>query len=123
MRELQDGDCSRCRCSAAFPDSSGKIRRNDPARANGMHMLVEDGMEKVKSGQTTLEELIRVIGPQTKFERSCMTCGWMMDAKFLFCPNCGKFRQNYCLFCKLPLEEDWLSCPFCGKIKNEVDIQ
>jgi len=94
----------------------------DMARANGMHMLVEDGIEKVKCGLTTLEELIRVIGPQTKFERTCMTCGRMIDAKFLFCPFCGKFRQNYCLFCKLPLEEDWLSCPFCGKLKDVVEL-
>jgi type II secretory ATPase GspE/PulE/Tfp pilus assembly ATPase PilB-like protein/FixJ family two-component response regulator len=95
----------------------------DMARANGMHILVEDGIEKVKNGLTTLEELIRVIGPQTKFERSCQTCGRMIDAKFLFCPYCGKFRQNFCLFCKLPLEEDWLSCPFCGKGKELEAIE
>ena len=93
------------------------------ARANGMHMLVEDGIEKVKQGLTTLDELIRVIGPQTKFERSCMSCGRMIDAKFLFCPYCGIFRQNFCRFCKLPLEEDWLSCPFCGKVKETVEMQ
>jgi len=29
-------------------------------------MLVEDAIEKVKNGLTTLNELIRVIGPQTK---------------------------------------------------------
>jgi len=95
----------------------------DMARANGMHMLVEDGIEKVKNGLTTLEELIRVIGPQTKFERSCMTCGRMIDAKFLFCPFCGKFRHNYCLSCKLPLEEDWLSCPFCGRAKVDDEVK
>ncbi|MDD2319884.1 MAG: ATPase, T2SS/T4P/T4SS family [Geobacteraceae bacterium] len=91
----------------------------DMARANGMRMLVEDGLEKVKRGLTTLEELIRVIGPQTKFERSCMNCGRMIDAKFLFCPYCGIFRQNFCRSCKLPLEENWLACPFCGKVKAE----
>ena len=93
----------------------------DMARANGMHMLVEDGIEKVKNGLTTLDELIRVIGPQTKFERKCMSCGRMIDAKFLFCPYCGKFRQNFCRFCKVPLEENWLSCPFCGKVKDTVE--
>jgi len=89
------------------------------ARANGMKVLVDDGLEKVRAGMTTLEELIRVIGPQTKFERRCPTCERMIDAKFLFCPYCGSFRQNFCRACKLPLEEEWLSCPFCGKLKCE----
>lgn len=89
------------------------------ARANGMKVLVDDGLEKVRAGMTTLEELIRVIGPQTKFERRCPTCERMVDAKFLFCPYCGSFRQNFCRACKLPLEEEWLSCPFCGKLKGE----
>lgn len=91
----------------------------DMARASGMRMLVEDGLEKVKRGMTTLEELLRVIGPQTKFERKCINCDNMIDAKFLFCPYCGIFRQNYCRTCRLPLEEDWLSCPFCGQAKED----
>lgn len=93
----------------------------DMARANGMRMLLEDGLEKVKRGLTTIDELLRVIGPQTKFERKCGNCNHMIDAKFLFCPYCGFFRQNYCRNCKLPLEEDWISCPLCGKAKEEID--
>lgn len=95
------------------------------ARANGMKVLVEDGLEKVRAGMTTLEELIRVIGPQTKFERRCMQCGRMIDAKFPFCPHCGAFRQNLCRFCKAPLEEEWFTCPFCGKlrkIQEQLDV-
>jgi type II secretory ATPase GspE/PulE/Tfp pilus assembly ATPase PilB-like protein/FixJ family two-component response regulator len=91
------------------------------ARANGMKILVEDGIEKVRAGLTTLEELIRVIGPQTRFERRCQSCEKMIDAKFLFCPHCGVFRQNYCKFCKLPLEEIWLVCPFCGSKMDDTE--
>ena len=88
------------------------------ARANGMRTLVEDGVEKVRRGETTLDELVRVIGPQIVNERRCDHCERMIDAKFLFCPFCGAFRQNYCAACKLPLEEDWRSCPFCGTAKG-----
>lgn len=88
------------------------------ARANGMRTLIEDGLEKVKMGETTLDELIRVIGPQVGYERRCNNCERMIDAKFLFCPFCGTFRQNYCIGCKMPLEEEWMSCPFCGKEKS-----
>jgi type II secretory ATPase GspE/PulE/Tfp pilus assembly ATPase PilB-like protein/FixJ family two-component response regulator/RNA polymerase subunit RPABC4/transcription elongation factor Spt4 len=84
------------------------------ARANGMKTLIEDGVEKVKRGQTTLEELLRVIGPQTIYERVCSNCNKVVDAKFHFCPYCGSFRQNYCKSCRLPLEAEWSNCPFCG---------
>jgi type II secretory ATPase GspE/PulE/Tfp pilus assembly ATPase PilB-like protein/FixJ family two-component response regulator len=91
------------------------------ARANGMRTLLEDGVEKVKLGKTTLEEILRVIGPQTVHERSCANCMRMIDAKFLFCPFCGSFRQNSCKNCRMPLEMEWHTCPFCGKDKKETD--
>ncbi len=87
------------------------------ARLDGMKTLIEDGIEKVRGGMTTLEELLRVIGPQTTMECLCDKCGRLVDAKFLFCPYCGSFKQNYCTQCKMPLEEEWHSCPFCGKAK------
>ncbi len=92
------------------------------ARANGMRTLIEDGIEKVRQGETTLEEILRVIGPQIVHERKCVACGRMVDAKFLFCPFCGTFRQNCCKSCKMPLEEEWVSCPFCGKEKLATDL-
>jgi len=94
----------------------------DMARASGMKTLIEDGIAKVGNGDTTLEELIRVVGPQTKHERKCEICQRMIDAKFLFCPYCGTFKQNVCSHCKLPMEKDWDICPFCGgsKIKKAV---
>lgn len=90
------------------------------ARANGMHTLIEDGIEKVKLGETSLDELLRVIGPQIGYERQCPSCERLVDAKFVFCPFCGTFRQNYCRECRVPLEEEWISCPFCGQTKQPM---
>ena len=87
------------------------------ARAQGMLTLLEDGAEKVRRGETTLKELLRVIGPQMSYERSCPDCSRVIDAKFLFCPYCGAFRQNMCRHCKMPLDDDWTLCPFCGTQK------
>lgn len=87
------------------------------ARSNGMRTLIEDGIEKVKIGETSLDELLRVIGPQVGYERQCQSCERLVDAKFIFCPHCGAFRQNYCRECRVPLEEEWISCPFCGRTK------
>lgn len=92
------------------------------ARAGGMKTLIEDGIEKVRSGITTLEELIRVIGPPTRYERQCEQCNRMIDIKFLFCPYCGVFKHNICHNCKMPLEEEWTTCPFCGIIKKNKNI-
>ena len=76
-------------------------------------------MEKVKAGLTTLEELIRVLGPQTGNERTCGGCERLIDPKYVFCPYCGTFRSNYCHTCKLPMEEEWVRCPFCGGLKRD----
>jgi type II secretory ATPase GspE/PulE/Tfp pilus assembly ATPase PilB-like protein/FixJ family two-component response regulator len=84
------------------------------ARANGMRTLLEDGLEKVRRGWTTLEEVLRVVGPTVRLERSCEACGKSIDFRFLFCPHCGSFRHNCCKSCRMPLEEEWKICPFCG---------
>jgi RNA polymerase subunit RPABC4/transcription elongation factor Spt4 len=87
------------------------------ARLDGMSTLIEDGLEKVRRGLTTLDELLRVLGPQTGNERTCEQCQRIIDGKFAFCPHCGAFRNNYCHTCRLPLEKEWTRCPFCGQIK------
>lgn len=89
------------------------------ARAGGMKTLLDDGIEKVKLGITTPEELLRVIGPPTKFERECEGCRNLIETNFLFCPYCGKFKSNICHGCRLPLDEDWTVCPFCGRQKDK----
>lgn len=84
------------------------------ARQGGMKTLLEDGVEKARAGETTLEEILRVIGPQTKPERNCDACGRPHDATYFFCPFCGSFRQKTCVSCRALLEDDWLVCPACG---------
>jgi len=84
------------------------------AISTGMCTLMDAGIAKVKSGDTTLDELIRVLGPQTRHEYKCKSCSAMIDLNFLFCPFCGTFKHNICSQCKKPLEEEWMTCPFCG---------
>ncbi len=88
------------------------------ARTNGMKTLLEDGLEKVQRGWTTLEELLRVVGPTVRMERVCEACSKSIDSKFLFCPHCGSFRHNCCKSCRMPLEDGWTVCPFCGVLRD-----
>jgi type II secretory ATPase GspE/PulE/Tfp pilus assembly ATPase PilB-like protein/FixJ family two-component response regulator/RNA polymerase subunit RPABC4/transcription elongation factor Spt4 len=92
------------------------------ARSDGMRSLVEDGVEKVRRGLTTLAELLRVLGPHIGNERQCEECSRMIDGKFLFCPYCGTFRHHFCHRCHLPLEEDWVRCPLCGLTPGEDSV-
>ncbi len=84
------------------------------ARAAGMRTLLEDGIDKVRSGITTVDEVLRVVGPQKRIERECPKCRRSVDIRFYFCPYCGDFRNNTCRQCRLPLEPGWSTCPFCG---------
>ena len=88
------------------------------ARANGMRSLLEDGLEKVRQGMTTMEEVLRVVGPAVRLERHCEHCGKLMESRHLFCPYCGVFRPNCCRSCHLPLDDDWVVCPVCGTAKE-----
>ncbi len=88
------------------------------ARGAGMKTLLEDGLEKVRQGETTLDELLRVIGPQIRHERVCDGCSRQVDAKLLFCPYCGNFKQNICGQCRITMEDDWVVCGFCGHRKH-----
>lgn len=90
------------------------------ARANGMRILLEDGLEKVRHGLTTLEEIVRVIGPMVRMERTCDKCRATIESKFLFCPHCGSFRHNCCVSCRMPLEDGWNICPFCGEGRGKT---
>ncbi len=84
------------------------------ARSQGMQSLLDDGLHKVGRGQTTLDELLRVLGAQTKSERTCPKCHRSIEQSFHFCPFCGTFKANICHKCEVVLNDDWSCCPHCG---------
>lgn len=88
-------------------------------RAGGMKTLMEVGIEKVKMGITTVEELIRVIGPPVVLERKCDQCKKLIDVNFVYCPYCGKSRHDICYKCNNLLEIEWAVCPSCGTPKPD----
>lgn len=91
------------------------------ARGAGMKLLIDDGIAKVRRGETTLDELLRVIGPQVRHERVCSHCGRRIEARYHFCPYCGHFKQEICTRCHMPQEKDWLVCAFCGERRGLPD--
>jgi type II secretory ATPase GspE/PulE/Tfp pilus assembly ATPase PilB-like protein/RNA polymerase subunit RPABC4/transcription elongation factor Spt4 len=89
------------------------------ARASGMTTLLDDGVEKVRSGETTLDEVVRVLGAQTRAERQCGQCRRMVEAKYRYCPFCGTFRKDICVSCNTLLDPTWVACPECGKAQTK----
>jgi type II secretory ATPase GspE/PulE/Tfp pilus assembly ATPase PilB-like protein/FixJ family two-component response regulator/RNA polymerase subunit RPABC4/transcription elongation factor Spt4 len=90
------------------------------AVAGGMRTLLEDGIEKVVHGETSIEELLRVLGPQLRYERTCSNCQRIVAAKYRFCPYCGHGKKPTCPKCQATIEADWLYCPSCSAILSDI---
>jgi hypothetical protein len=59
------------------------------ARNQGMRLLHEDGLSKVRLGQTTIEEISRVVGFPEETARLCLNCTKPLPSGFRFCSSCG----------------------------------
>ena len=83
---------------------------------SGGRYMSEDGIEKVKQGMTSIEELLRVLyikGEEEVF--LCQNCGKAIRADFITCPYCGYFMANKCPDCGSGRQSEWMYCPYCRK--------
>ena len=64
------------------------------ARGNGMKRLQEDALEKLQSGITTVEEILRVVPFETLAPAECTECGHELFPAFHYCPYCGIKRET-----------------------------
>jgi type IV pilus assembly protein PilB len=80
----------------------------------GMVPIGEDGLAKVIAGETSLEELQRVVFCEEEAGRVCPACHATVSAEFLFCPHCGDCVSSACTRCRHRLDSSWQVCPFCG---------
>jgi type IV pilus assembly protein PilB len=61
----------------------------DVARANGLRLMQEDALDKVREGVTTLDEVLRVVPFEFSATLDCAKCGQKIVTGCRFCPNCG----------------------------------
>ncbi|OFV98496.1 MAG: hypothetical protein A3F68_07030 [Acidobacteria bacterium RIFCSPLOWO2_12_FULL_54_10] len=96
-------------------------------KENGMKFLLDQGVEKIRQGTTTLNELLRVLqledDPSTRGNR-CPQCKASVDEDFSICPNCLTSLKVMCPECRQQLKPSWKVCPYCRTpITDEAQLQ
>ena len=81
----------------------------------GTRFLLEDAMEKVRQGITTLEEVLRVIQLQEEEITRCPKCNSFINLDFSTCPYCLHALKYLCESCGQELKLEWKICPYCNK--------
>ena len=87
----------------------------EAALSEGMLSLGEDGLQKVKAGITTPEELLRVVAEVRDAKAVCPSCGLALTPDFVACPGCGERVGGGCPHCHRPLQPSWKFCPYCAE--------
>ena len=87
----------------------------EAALAAGMLSLGEDGLQKVRAGVTTPDELLRVVTEVRATRTTCAGCGAGVSADFQACPACGNRVGSGCPHCERPLQPGWKFCPYCSQ--------
>jgi type II secretory ATPase GspE/PulE/Tfp pilus assembly ATPase PilB-like protein len=93
--------------------SESMIRQT--AIESGMIPIGQDGMAKALAGETSIEELQRVLHYEEELARLCPGCRVTLSSEFLFCPHCGHASAHACSKCQRRVDAGWRFCPTCGE--------
>jgi type II secretory ATPase GspE/PulE/Tfp pilus assembly ATPase PilB-like protein/FixJ family two-component response regulator len=83
---------------------------------SGMATTLDDAMQKVRTGETTCEEVLRVLGPQNVTGVQCPHCGVRLEERADYCPMCGKNIIPHCAQCGKIIGAEWKACSYCGRM-------
>ncbi len=86
------------------------------AAATGSMTLLEDGVAKVLSGATSVDELCRVIELETEETYPCPNCKNPISGEFKSCPFCMDNLRLTCGSCGQDLKAEWRMCPYCATV-------
>jgi type IV pilus assembly protein PilB len=81
------------RIRQAIRDNVRDDALRDFVTSNGMRLMIDDAVNKVLEGITTLDEVLRVVSHVTRSSSTCTHCHSDLNPKFSFCPICGNACQ------------------------------
>ncbi len=91
------------------------------AMATGMKTLGHSGLESIRSGITTIEEVLKAVYEKEELTTVCASCGKAVSLDFKDCPFCKQPLVPMCDSCGRIVQPDWLVCPYCrNDLKPEV---
>jgi len=47
------------------------------------------------------------------YKQECLSCGKLIEGKYLKCPHCSDEVKRKCTNCSKIIEVNWRECPFC----------
>jgi type II secretory ATPase GspE/PulE/Tfp pilus assembly ATPase PilB-like protein/RNA polymerase subunit RPABC4/transcription elongation factor Spt4 len=85
----------------------------DAALVTGMTTLGFSGLEMIRKGITTIEEVLKAVFQKEEMTTICSHCGKAVSVDFRDCPFCKNPLVPTCTSCGRIVEADWVVCPHC----------
>jgi type IV pilus assembly protein PilB len=95
-------------------DRAGEADLRKAAKQARLRLLRDDALDKVRSGVTSSEEVLRVIQIEDE-EIPCPQCHALIQTTFASCPFCRYSLKTLCRGCGQELSVDWNACPYCNQ--------
>ena len=92
---------------------AGESMVRQQARADGLHTMLDDAAAKLLAGQTSVDELERVV-QLGNGGMQCPGCRNEMADDYSVCPHCSRVLRATCGGCAKQLNPEWVRCPYCG---------
>jgi type II secretory ATPase GspE/PulE/Tfp pilus assembly ATPase PilB-like protein len=91
--------------------------------ATGMTTLGFSGLQKIRQGITTIEEVLRAVYQKEELNTICTNCGKAVSLDFKDCPFCNRPLVPTCETCKRIVQPEWVVCPYCrNDLRPEHEI-
>ena len=97
---------------------AGESMLREQARRESCRLLLDEAEARLREGETTVDEVLRVVQVTDLFPR-CPSCRKEVSDEFSICPHCSAALKSTCEGCRRQLDPNWARCPYCG---TETDV-
>ena len=86
----------------------------EAAILSGMTTLSYSGLQKIKMGLTTIEEVLKAVYDKEELTTVCPYCDKPVSLDFRDCPFCKHPLIPICNSCECIVQPEWVACPYCS---------